>query len=83
MRGTLHGLVYMANEQSSSSTVLTLAANSLILGGVAINGDGHLVVGQARGPRATIKYVTNAFNALRTYGTTGLVQNTWRELAPN
>jgi len=83
MKGTLHGLVYMANEQNASTAVLTLAANSQIFGGVAIDGPGRLVVGQASGPRATIKYVTNAFNALATYGTTGLVQNTWRELAPN
>jgi len=82
MKGSLYGLVYMANEQGSSNAVLTMQANSEIFGGVAIDGPGRLVVGQASGPRPTISYVSNAFNALRTYGTTGLVQNTWRELPP-
>jgi hypothetical protein len=82
MKGSLYGLVYMANEQNSSSAVLTMQANSEIFGGVAIDGPGRLVVGQSSGNSPTITYVPNAFNALRTYGTTGLVQNTWRELAP-
>jgi hypothetical protein len=82
MKGTFYGIVYMVNEQNSSGDVLTMAANSQLFGGVAIDGPGHLVVGQASGPRATIKYDPNAFNALATYGTTGLVQNTWRELPP-
>jgi hypothetical protein len=39
-----------------------------------------MVVGQASGPKPTISYLANAFTAPKTYGTTGLVQNTWREL---
>jgi len=83
MKGTLYGLVYMANEQNSTGAVLTLAANSQILGGLAIDGPGRLVAGQASGNLATVKFEPNAFNALATYGTTGLVQNTWRELVPD
>lgn len=81
MKGSLYGLVYMANEQHSSGAVLTLQANSEIFGGVAVDGAGRLVAGQASGNRPTITYAPNAFSSLRTYGTTGLVQNTWRELA--
>lgn len=47
MKGTLHGLVYMVNAQGSSGPVLTLQANSEILGGLAIDGPGRLVAGQA------------------------------------
>ena len=83
MKGSLHGLVYMANEQDSSAAVLTLEANSEVFGGVAIDGNGRLVVGQASGPRPTITYVSNAFNSLSSFGTAGLVQNTWRELPAN
>jgi hypothetical protein len=82
MKGSLYGLVYMGNEQNSSAAVLTLQANSEIFGGVAVDGAGRLVVGQASGPRPTITFLPNAFNGLATYGTTGLVQNTWRELPP-
>ena len=78
--GTMYGLIYMGNEQNSNGTVLTLNANSFVIGGVAIEGPGGMVVGQASGPRPTISYLANAFNAPKTYGTTGLVQNTWREL---
>lgn len=78
--GTMYGLIYMGNEQNTSGTVLTLNANSYVIGGVAIEGDGKLIVGQASGPRPTITYLPQAFNGLATYGTTGLVQNTWREL---
>ena len=81
--GTMYGLIYMGNEQNSSGTVLTLDANSYIIGGTAIEGPGRLVVGQASGPRPTISYLANAFTSPRTYGTTGLVQNTWRELPPS
>lgn len=80
MKGSLHGVVYMANEQGSSGPVLTLQANSEIFGGIAVDGPGRLVAGQASGPRPTFTYRANAFDALATYGTTGLVQNTWREL---
>jgi Tfp pilus assembly protein PilX len=83
MKGSLYGIVYMANEQNSSDPVLTLEANSEVFGGVAIDGPGRLVAGQASGPRSTITYVPNAFNSLASFGTTGLVQNTWRELPPS
>ena len=82
MKGTLYGLVYMANGQNASTAVLTMEANSELFGGVAIDGPGRLVVGQASGNRSTIKYEPNAFSSLATFGTTGLVQNTWRELLP-
>lgn len=83
LKGTLYGLVYMANEQNSAGAVLTLAANSEVFGGVAIDGPGRLVAGQASGQRPTITFVPSAFDSLATFGTTGLVQNTWRELPPN
>jgi len=84
MKGTFHGLVYMVNGPGSephlSGTVLTVAANGEIIGGLAIDGAGRLVAGQASGNRATITFSPNAFNSLVSFGTTGLVQNTWREL---
>jgi type II secretory pathway pseudopilin PulG len=82
MKGSYYGIVYMANEQNASGPVLELQANSEVFGGVAIDGPGRLVSGQASGNRSTITFMPNAFTALATYGTTGLVQNTWRELPP-
>ncbi len=82
LKGTFHGLVYMRNEQNSSDAVLTLEANSLVTGSVAIDGAGGLVAGQSSGNLPTVKYDPRAFDGLKTYGTAGLVQNTWRELRP-
>ena len=82
LEGSFFGIVYMVNEQNSSGPVLTLESNSEVFGGVAIDGPGRLVVGQASDQRATITFMANAFTGLATYGTTGLVQNTWRELPP-
>ena len=86
MKSTFYGLVYMVNgpgsEPHSTGTVLTVAANGEIIGGLAIDGLGHLVAGQASHNRASISFDPNAFNSLVSFGTTGLVQNTWRELAP-
>ena len=88
-RGTLyfqsvfHGLIYMANQQGSSGTVLQANDNTEIYGGVAIDGPGRLTAGQASGNKATITFVANPFNVLSSYGTAGLVQNTWRELPAN
>jgi hypothetical protein len=82
-KATHYGLLYMANAQNASTAVLTLAAGAEIIGGVAVDGPGQLLVGAASGGRATITFDPNAFNSLASYGTTGLVQNTWRELPPN
>jgi len=87
MKSTFYGLVYMVNgpgdELDTSDTVLTVAANGQIIGGLAIDGlRGRLVAGQASGNLATIKFDPNAFNSLVSFGTAGLVQNTWRELPP-
>ena len=80
IKGTYYAILYMANEQASSGKVLCMGANSEVYGGVAIDGPGRLDVGQASGPRPTINFRDNAFNSLASFGTTGLVQNTWREL---
>jgi len=82
MKGTYYGLIYMGNGQGSMGVVLTLAANAQVIGGVAIDGPGRLVAGSASGNRATISFASHAFDALQSYGTAGLVQNTWRELPP-
>jgi Tfp pilus assembly protein PilX len=82
LQGSYHGILYAGNEQNTSGPVIVLDAGSEVFGGVVVDGPGRLVVGQASGNSPTITYKPNAYNSLFTYGTTGLVQNTWRELAP-
>jgi Tfp pilus assembly protein PilX len=81
-KGIMYGLLYLANQQGSSGDVLTLQAGSEVIGGVSVDGAGRLLVGAASGNRKTITYDPGAFNSLQTFGTAGLVQNTWRELPP-
>lgn len=85
LKGKYYAIIYLANQQNESRRdypVLSLGANAEIIGGVAIDGFGHLNVGQASGRTATITFNPGAFDSLATFGTTGLVQNTWRELPP-
>ncbi|MEA2181934.1 MAG: hypothetical protein QOF69_1119 [Solirubrobacteraceae bacterium] len=83
MKSDFFGLVYMANGQNASTAVLSLGGNAMITGGVAIDGPGRLNAGQGSGNNPSIRFDPRAFNSLVSFGTTGLVQNTWRELPPN
>ena len=51
-----------------------------VWGAVAVDGPACLQVGSNG---LQIKFDPRVFDAVRSYGTVGLVQNTWRELAPN
>lgn len=60
--------------------VLELAGSFHVWGAVTIDGPGCLRAGSSG---MQIFYDRNVFNAIRSYGTAGLVQNTWRELPGN
>lgn len=79
-----HGIVYVPNKTSptsptwcSSGAVVTTQGTSLILGGVIVDGPGGVVSGSSG---LNVKYNPNAFLAISTAGTAGVVQNTWREI---
>ena len=48
-----------------------------VLGALVADGGGCLLVGSNS---LNVKYDANVFNSVTSYGTVGLVQNTWREL---
>lgn len=88
-RGTAayYGVVVNLNTTSSTGTVVDLNGNSCIRGAVMVAGPGTTTVGSSGkgcSPAATgnISYDPNAFGALRTIQTAGIVQNSWRELRP-
>lgn len=77
-----YGLVYVPNVNSSggwcsSDAVVTTQGTSLIKGGVIVDGPGGIVSGSSG---LNIEFNPNAFNNIRTTGTAGVVQNTWREV---
>ncbi len=74
---TYHGLVYHANKAGSTENLVKLNGNNGVngavfvegaLGGVFIQGSAFLTINGA------------AFDALQTYGSAGIIQNTWREI---
>jgi len=77
-----HGLVYVPNVNTSggwcsSGAVVTTQGTSLIKGGVIVDGPGGVVSGSSG---LNIEFNPNAFDNVRTAGTAGVVQNTWREV---
>ena len=73
-----NGVVYLANQQQSVGALLSLAGTSGVVGAVAVDGSGGVLAG-ASGRNVT--YASSVFNRLRGYGTAGIIQNTWREIA--
>lgn len=82
---TFVGLLHMANDSDGtggiSGTVFRTGGGFQVYGAVSVDGAGGLEVGSAAVPN--VKFYPNVFNALGSYGTAGLVQNTWRELEPS
>jgi Tfp pilus assembly protein PilX len=81
---TFCGLVYAVNDSdepgtpsASSGDVITTDGGAGVWGAIAIDGPGRLNLG-SNGEQ--LKYNPNAFSPIQSYGTAGLVQNTWREL---
>jgi hypothetical protein len=64
----------------TSRDVLTTNGGFGVWGAVAVDGPGCLKVGSNN---LQIKFDPKVFDTVESYGTVGLVQNTWRELTPN
>jgi Tfp pilus assembly protein PilX len=75
---TYHGLVYHANVAGSTQTLVKLSGNNGVAGAVFVEGNGGFFI------QGSAKLTVNgaAFEALQTYGSAGIIQNTWREIPP-
>jgi hypothetical protein len=94
-----YGLIYMRNTQGCSynQPIVNIHAGAQIDGGIAVDGNARVEIGQAsnstncpvqggtpQNPTCpTVKFAPVAFGSVAATGAAGLVQNTWRELAPN
>jgi hypothetical protein len=75
-----YGIVYARNlSPSSSAGLIDLGGGGAIHGQVTVDGPGGVIVG---GKEGSIQFDPNAAPNLKTTGTAGLVQSTWRELTP-
>jgi hypothetical protein len=80
-----YGLVYMPNLDNRPGVVVSIEGNAGIIGGVSVDGGGGVKAGSngAVGQNgANVVFDPRAFNDIRTAGTAGVVQNTWREIVP-
>ena len=92
LKAPYHGLIYHVNGSdgvgtpiASPNTALRIHANGFVKGAVVIDGNAKLEIGSnSGGPNnnGNLVYDPNARNALKTFGTAGIVQNSFRELAP-
>jgi Tfp pilus assembly protein PilX len=71
------GVIYAINAQASSGIVVSIHGNGNVRGGILIEGDGVFDVGSSKG---NLVFDDNAYKGVKTYGTAGMVQNTWREI---
>jgi len=72
-----YGIIYHANEAASTGTVMQLQGNTAVTGGVLVDGSATTIVGSSK---LNIRLDPNAFDAVKSYGSAGIVQNTWREI---
>jgi Tfp pilus assembly protein PilX len=75
-----HGIIYHANEAASTGTAVQVQGNATVHGGVLVDGEATTIAGSSK---LNIRLDPNAFNRVRSYGSVGVVQNTWREIRPN
>jgi Tfp pilus assembly protein PilX len=62
-----------------SRDVLTTSGGFAVWGALAVDGDGCMKIGSNG---LQVRFDANVFDSAASYGTVGLVQNTWRELRP-
>lgn len=72
-----YGIVYARNDQNSSGDVVSLSGTAVIVGGVIVDGPGRVAAGASK---LNIVFDPAPFDGARSFGTAGIVQNTWREL---
>jgi Tfp pilus assembly protein FimT len=87
---TYYGIMYVVNNSDGtcasfaaksggcpSAAVYESNGGSGVLGSLVVDGGGCVLIGSNS---LNMKYDSNVFSGISSYGTVGLVQNTWREL---
>jgi Tfp pilus assembly protein PilX len=79
IRGTtnFYGVIYHANVDNSTDTLVDLNGNTQVFGAVTIDGPGGLMAGSSK---ENVVYDPNVIAGLTAFGTASIVQNTFREI---
>jgi hypothetical protein len=78
---TFNGLLYHVNQGNATGTdppLVKLTGNNGVKGAVFVEGQGGFEIQGS----AYLTINGAAFDALRSYGSAGIIQNTWREIPP-
>jgi hypothetical protein len=80
---TYYGVLYYTSLTGTnlipSSQVIDLEGTTEVYGGVVVEGAGMVTAGSSG---VNVKFDANAFGNIKSIGSAGIVQNTWRELTP-
>jgi Tfp pilus assembly protein PilX len=76
-RVTYYGLIYLPNLQNSTGNVFSSNGNALVVGGIAVDKGGGVLLGNAG---MGLQYDSNVFNLVTANGSVTVVQNTWRQI---
>lgn len=77
MKEDFYGVIYHANLDNVTAKVVDTSGNGHIYGGVLVDGPGLLQVGDSK---SNVNFDPNAFESVKSYGSAGVIQNTWREI---
>jgi hypothetical protein len=79
LRGTtnFYGVIYHANTDNRTDTVVDLNGNTQVFGAITIDGPGALMAGSSK---ENVVYDPNVIGGLQGFGTASIVQNTFREI---
>ncbi|QEC49380.1 hypothetical protein FSW04_18590 [Baekduia soli] len=83
-----NGVIYHANmgvpptlgsAPQSSASLITTSGNTLINGGVIIDGPGRMDAGESG---LNIRFDDHGYDAVKSLAAAGIIQNSWREIQP-
>jgi Tfp pilus assembly protein PilX len=73
-----YGVIY--HPTTATTNAVTVQGDATVHGGVLVDGTSVFVAGSSH---LNIDFDPVAFDAIRSYGTAGVIQNTWREIQPS
>jgi hypothetical protein len=72
-----YGILYHLNYDNTSNFIVTLGGANTVYGAIFVDGAGGVDVGS---DKANLIYDDKIFQNAKSYGTAGIVQNSWREI---
>jgi hypothetical protein len=81
-----HGVIVHMNPLDLSTSLISIGGTACVDGNVLVNGNGTVAIGSSGSGcngGANLKFNPSSFDAVKTFGAAGIVQNTWRELPPH